>query len=161
MSAADLEELGLIASPAHPAGRIPTARGYRVFVDTMLTARPAQLEDSAIAPLQPDQPQRVIASAAHLLSNLSHFVGVVTAPRRPACSATSSSCAERRVPLILVAADGDVQNRVLFTAQDHTACRSRRGLQLPQRALRRPDDRRGGASGCRARSTACAWRSPR
>ena len=58
---ADLEELGLIASPHTSAGRIPTARGYRVFVDTMLTARPApRFEDSSIAPLieplQPDQP---------------------------------------------------------------------------------------------------------
>ena len=37
---ADLEELGLIASPHTSAGRIPTARGYRLFVDTMLTAQP-------------------------------------------------------------------------------------------------------------------------
>ena len=46
---ADLEELGLIASPHTSAGRIPTARGYRLFVDTMLTARPTQLPDSAAA----------------------------------------------------------------------------------------------------------------
>lgn len=121
---ADLEELGLIASPHTSAGRIPTARGYRVFVDTMLTVRPAQLsfEDSAIAPLQPDQPQRVIASAAHLLSNLSHFVGVVTAPRKAGVFRHIEflRLAERRVLLILVAADGDVQNRVLFTAQDYS-----------------------------------------
>ena len=121
---ADLEELGLIASPHTSAGRIPTARGYRVFVDTMLTARPAQFsfEDSAIAPLQPDQPQRVIASAAHLLSNLSHFVGVVTAPRKAGVFRHIEflRLAERRVLLILVAADGDVQNRVLFTAQDYS-----------------------------------------
>src|SRR6187549_735710 len=85
---ADLEELGLITSPHTSAGRIPTARGYRLFVDTMLTAKPGIVGiDSrpidAGAALQPDQPQRVIASAAHLLSNLSNFVGVVTAPRKP------------------------------------------------------------------------------
>src|SRR5215207_9261573 len=62
---ADLEELGLIASPHTSAGRIPTARGYRLFVDTMLTAQPTQLPDSARdvaveAHLHPDQPQRVI-----------------------------------------------------------------------------------------------------
>ena len=44
---ADLEELGLIASPHTSAGRIPTARGYRLFVDTMLTAQPTRLPDSA------------------------------------------------------------------------------------------------------------------
>src|SRR4051795_3015177 len=85
---ADLEELGLIASPHTSAGRIPTARGYRLFVDTMLTSQPLDLE--SVAPemaaarerLHPDQPQRVIAQAASLLSNLSNFVGVVMAPRK-------------------------------------------------------------------------------
>ena len=124
---ADLEELGLIASPHTSAGRIPTARGYRVFVDTMLTARPMQrFEDSSIAPLieplQPDQPKRVIASAAHLLSNLSHFVGVVTVPRKVSIFRHMEflRLGERRVLLILVSPDGDVQNRVLFTVQDYT-----------------------------------------
>src|SRR5271170_2636711 len=69
---ADLEELGLIASPHTSAGRIPTARGYRLFVDTMLTAQPAIITaESRPLELQGDQPQRVITSAAHLLSNLS------------------------------------------------------------------------------------------
>ena len=124
---ADLEELGLIASPHTSAGRIPTARGYRVFVDTMLTSRPAQrFEDSSMAPLieplQPDQPKRVIASAAHLLSNLSSFVGVVTAPRKSSVFRHMEflRLGERRVLLILVSPDGDVQNRVLFTVHDYT-----------------------------------------
>jgi len=75
----DLEELGLIASPHTSAGRIPTALGYRLFVDTMLTAERGQLQTPTLAP---DQPQKVIANAAHLLSDLSQFVGVVIAPRR-------------------------------------------------------------------------------
>src|SRR6476469_975756 len=75
----DLEELGLIVSPHTSAGRIPTARGYRMFVDTMLTA---QREHLSAPSLPPDQPQKVIANAANLLSNLSQFVGVVMAPRR-------------------------------------------------------------------------------
>src|ERR671926_871686 len=64
---ADLEELGLIASPHTSAGRVPTARGYRLFVDTMLTAKPRDWSEAPrIEPtsLQPDQPQRVIANAA-------------------------------------------------------------------------------------------------
>src|SRR3982750_2599189 len=81
---ADLEDLGLIVSPHTSAGRIPTARGYRLFVDTMLTAEPLDLERAhRFEPqLQPDQPQRVIANAATLLSSLSSFVGVITAPRK-------------------------------------------------------------------------------
>ncbi|WP_140628458.1 heat-inducible transcriptional repressor HrcA [Methylibium rhizosphaerae] len=125
---ADLEELGLIASPHTSAGRIPTARGYRLFVDTMLTARSLQRDDEAAVPpdargqLQPDQPQRVIANAAHLLSDLSQFVGVVTAPRKASVfhHIEFLRLGERRILLILVAPDGDVQNRVIFTAQDYT-----------------------------------------
>src|SRR3990167_6246567 len=121
---ADLEDLGLIASPHTSAGRIPTARGYRLFVDTMLTAQPPQWgEAPAIEPqLQPDQPQRVIANAAQLLSNLSHFVGVVTAPRRSSAFRHIEflRLGDKRVLVILVAPDGDVQNRVIFTAQDYT-----------------------------------------
>ncbi|MGM9516848.1 heat-inducible transcriptional repressor HrcA [Roseateles sp. DB2] len=122
---ADLEELGLIASPHTSAGRIPTPRGYRLFVDTMLTANPGLLGAEPIAldaQLQPDQPQRVITSAAQLLSNLSSFVGVVTAPRKPSVfhHIEFLRLGERRVLVIMVSPDGDVQNRVIFTAQDHT-----------------------------------------
>jgi len=118
---ADLEELGLIASPHTSAGRIPTPRGYRLFVDTMLTAQPG-LVGVETAQLQPDQPQRVIASAAQMLSNLSSFVGVVTAPRKPSVfhHIEFLRLGERRVLVILVSPDGDVQNRVIFTAQDLT-----------------------------------------
>lgn len=122
---ADLEEMGLIVSPHTSAGRIPTPRGYRLFVDTMLTARPMDL--GSITPelrdqLHPDQPQRVIAQAASLLSNLSQFVGVVTAPRKAGVfhHIEFLRLGERRVLVIIVAPDGDVQNRVIFTARDHT-----------------------------------------
>jgi heat-inducible transcriptional repressor len=126
---ADLEELGLIASPHTSAGRIPTARGYRLFVDTMLTARPVNLaevppEMAAVREqLHPDQPQRVIAQAASLLSSLSNFVGVVTAPRKASVfhHIEFLRLGERRVLVILVAPDGDVQNRVIFTAHDYSS----------------------------------------
>ncbi len=123
---ADLEELGLIASPHTSAGRVPTARGYRLFVDTMLTARPldeARPEPEVAALLQPDQPQRVIAQAASLLSNLSQFVGIVSAPRKAGVFRHLEflRLGERRVLVILVAPDGDVQNRVIFTARDYSA----------------------------------------
>ncbi|MEY4712810.1 MAG: hypothetical protein RIS88_2260 [Pseudomonadota bacterium] len=115
----DLEELGLIASPHTSAGRIPTARGYRLFVDTMLTV---QREDLSSASLAPDQPQRVIANAAHLLSNLSHFVGVVMAPRRSSVFRHIEflRLSEKRYLVIIVSPEGDVQNRVVFTETDYT-----------------------------------------
>ena len=116
---ADLEELGLIASPHTSAGRIPTARGYRLFVDTMLTVE----RDGFKAPsLAPDQPQKVIANAANLLSNLSQFVGVVMAPRRASVfrHIEFMRLSERRLLVIMVSPDGDVQNRVIFPEVDFT-----------------------------------------
>src|SRR5476649_590448 len=53
----DLEDLGLIVSPHTSAGRIPTARGYRLFVDTMLTAQPLTGVSGTTPHLPPDQPQ--------------------------------------------------------------------------------------------------------
>ena len=114
---ADLEEHGLIASPHTSAGRIPTARGYRLFVDTMLTVN----RDEIAAPtLAADQPQKVIASAANLLSNLSQFVGVVMAPRRASTFRHIEflRLSEKRLLVIIVSPDGDVQNRVIFPEVD-------------------------------------------
>ena len=115
----DLEELGLIASPHTSAGRVPTARGYRLFVDTMLTARKQELPAQSLVA---DQPQKVISNAAHLLSSLSQFVGVVVAPRRSSVfrHIEFMRLSEKRVLLIIVAPDGDVQNRVIFTEADYT-----------------------------------------
>lgn len=116
----DLEELGLIASPHTSAGRVPTARGYRLFVDTMLTI---QREQIAAPSLVPDQPQKVISSAANLLSSLSQFVGVVMAPRRTSVFRHIEflRLSERRILVILVSPDGDVQNRVIFTETDYSS----------------------------------------
>ena len=115
---ADLEDLGLIVSPHTSAGRIPTARGYRLFVDTMLTVQQGQMAAHSLAP---DQPQKVISNAANLLSNLSQFVGVVIAPRRTSAFRHIEflRLSERRLLVIIVAPDGDVQNRVIYTEVDY------------------------------------------
>jgi heat-inducible transcriptional repressor len=116
---ADLEDLGLIVSPHTSAGRIPTARGYRLFVDTMLTVQRGEL---AAHSLVSDQPQKVISSAANLLSSLSQFVGVVIAPRRSSVFRHIEflRLSERRLLVIIVSPEGDVQNRVIFTEVDYT-----------------------------------------
>lgn len=116
----DLEELGLIVSPHTSAGRVPTARGYRLFVDTMLTVRREELERVSAPTLQAEQPRQVISQAAHMLSSLSQFVGVVMAPRRPAVFRHIEflNLSDRRVLVILVSPDGDVQNRIIHTQTD-------------------------------------------
>ncbi|MEX2199247.1 MAG: heat-inducible transcriptional repressor HrcA [Burkholderiales bacterium] len=121
----DLEELGFIASPHTSAGRVPTPAGYRFFVDTLLVVKPIesatlhQLEDQ----LHPDNPQRAIQSASQLLSQLTQFAGVVMTPRRRAPAFRQIEflrLSEKRVLLIIVTQDGDVQNRVLFTERDYS-----------------------------------------
>ena len=115
---ADLEELGLIASPHTSAGRIPTAKGYRLFVDTMLTAERARLPDLT---LSGDQPGKVIANAATMLSDLSQFVGVVMAPKRSSVFRHIEflRLSERRLLVIIVTPDGEVQNRIIYPEVDH------------------------------------------
>ena len=117
----DLEELGLIASPHTSAGRIPTTKGYRLFVDTMLSVQRETLE--APHSLVLDQPQKVITSAASLLSKLSQFVGVVVAPKRSSVfkHIEFMRLSEKRLLVILVTPEGDVQNRVIFTEREYSS----------------------------------------
>ena len=93
---ADLEEMGFIASPHTSAGRVPTPKGYRFFVDSLIVVQPLeQVEIHRLeGELTADRPQQLVTAAANLLSQLTHFAGVVDdaqAPRRRR-SATSSSC---------------------------------------------------------------------
>jgi heat-inducible transcriptional repressor len=121
----DLEELGFIASPHTSAGRVPTPAGYRFFIDALLVVKPIdagalhRIEDQ----LLPDNPQRAIQAASLLLSQLTHFAGVVMTPRRRALALRHIEfvrLSEKRVLLIIVTQEGDVQNRVLFTERDYT-----------------------------------------
>ncbi|MBI5922739.1 MAG: heat-inducible transcriptional repressor HrcA [Betaproteobacteria bacterium] len=121
----DLEELGFITSPHTSAGRIPTPRGYRLFVDTLLTMRPlGQSELSEMqGAIQPDQPQRLINQASLLLSQLTHFAGVVVAPHRQQPRIRQIefiNLSEKRILLIIVTENGDVQNRILFPQRTYS-----------------------------------------
>jgi heat-inducible transcriptional repressor len=120
---ADLEELGYVASPHTSAGRVPTPRGYRIFVDTLLTVQ--QLDEQAVGAqlrLQAPQPHKMIANAAQMLSSLSQFAGVVLSPRRESVFQQIEflRLGEKRILLVIVAPDGDVQNRLLLTEVDYS-----------------------------------------
>ena len=121
----DLEDMGLIASPHTSAGRLPTPLGYRFFVDTLLIVK--QLDTGELHQLEtelhPDNPQRVVTAASQLLSQLTQFAGVVMTPRRRALTFRHIEflrLSEKRVLLIVVTPDGDVQNRILFTEREFT-----------------------------------------
>jgi heat-inducible transcriptional repressor len=121
---ADLEEMGFIASPHTSAGRVPTVRGYRFFVDTLLTLKPldtveiSHLEEQ----LHPDNTQKLVASASQMLSDLTRFAGVVVTPRRSSGFRHIEflRLSNKRILLILVTPDGDVQNRIIFTERAYS-----------------------------------------
>ncbi len=122
---ADLEEIGLVSSPHTSAGRVPTALAYRLFIDTMLVTKP--LDSSHVqqmeSKLQPDNPSRLIAQASIILSELTQFAGVVATPRRDAVTVRQIEflrLGEKRVLLIIVMPDGEVENRVLLMERDYT-----------------------------------------
>lgn len=120
----DLEDLGLLASPHTSAGRVPTAHGYRVFVDSLLQMQPPG--EGELARLRRElagggSTQALLGSASELLSAMSHFVGVVSAPRREQFAFRQIDFVAldgRRVLAILVFADNEVQNRVIETRQE-------------------------------------------
>ena len=122
---ADLEEMGFIASPHTSAGRMPTPKGYRFFVDSLMVVKPLEqveinrLEDGLTA----DRPQQIVNAAASVLSQLTHFAGVVMTPRRREPLFRHLEflrLSDRRVLLIVVTPEGDVQNRILHTDHSYT-----------------------------------------
>ena len=122
----DLEDLGLITSPHTSAGRVPTPKGYRLFVDTMLTLPSDDYSEwselSEAERLAGDQPSRVLSHAAQMISSLSQFVGVVVVPKGNVVFRHIEflSLSERRILVIIVTPDGDVQNRVMHPNTDYS-----------------------------------------
>jgi len=119
----DLEEMGYVASPHTSAGRVPTPRGYRIFVDTLLTVQ--HIDECSVQTrmrLPSQQPQKLISSAAQMLSSLSQFAGVVVSPRRESIFQQIEflRLSEKRILLVIVDPRGDVQNRLLLTESDYT-----------------------------------------
>ena len=122
---ADLEEMGFVSSPHTSAGRIPTPRGYRVFVDTLLTVQHGDIAslESKMQSLAGNNPQqKIITNAAQMLSSLSHFAGVVMTPRTESVFQQIEflRLSEKRILLVIVAPNCDVQNRLLLTEVDYT-----------------------------------------
>ncbi len=118
---ADLEEAGYLASPHTSAGRIPTAMGYRVFVDGLLTVKPLEANsftDPSIT-LDPDLAMPILLqSASALLSSLTQMIGVVALPKRNRIALRQVEflpLSANRVLVILVLNNREVQNRIIYT----------------------------------------------
>ena len=123
----DLEERGLLHSPHTSAGRVPTALGYRLFVDSLLQVRP--LADGDVATLQSElNPDRssseLVQSASSLLSSITSQAGVVTVPRqttRQLRQVEFLPLSGDRVLVILVVNEREVQNKIIHTQRPYTA----------------------------------------
>ncbi|MEN9849143.1 MAG: hypothetical protein RL368_1883, partial [Pseudomonadota bacterium] len=124
---ADLEDMGLVCSPHTSAGRIPTALGYRVFVDSLLQVQPLNSQDEQRLRAQLNQAkneQDLIQQASHLLSEITHLVGVVMLPRHNSKTLRHVEflpLSGKRVLVILVINEQEVQNRILTTTRRYSA----------------------------------------
>ena len=125
---ADLEELGFVSSPHTSAGRVPTIKGYRFFVDSLIKLTPPRGEDllrfsQALSEVSGD-PQALAVSTSNLLSAVTQLAGLVTVPRRTQSSLRQIEflpLSGRRVLAIMVVNERDVQNKILDVQRDFTA----------------------------------------
>lgn len=124
----DLEEMGLVGSPHTSAGRVPTPRGFRFFVDSLLQVKPVSSSHlnrlhQRISEEAGDQ-QALLTSTSNLLSALTHMAGVVTTPRQSHASLRQIEflpLSDRRVLAIMVINAHEVQNRILQLDRSYSA----------------------------------------
>ena len=128
---ADLEAMGLVKSPHTSAGRIPTAQGYRVFVDSLLVTEP--LEDTLIERYQKQYQQQLhdvhskqamISTASSMLSGMTHLAGMVTISKHNQGTLRHIEflpLSEGRILVILVLNEAEVQNRVIKLDKTYSA----------------------------------------
>src|SRR5262245_10361638 len=130
---ADLEELGFVHSPHTSAGRVPTDKGYRFFVDTLLKFQP--LEDARVAEIQTklgehaNDPKAIVSAASKLLSSVTRLAGVVTLPRQSHAALSQIEfmpLSDNRVLAIMVVNQREVQNRILQLDRYYSADELRR-----------------------------------
>ena len=123
---ADLEDLGLIHAPHTSAGRVPTSKGYRLFVDNLLTVKPlnrgtvSSIEQQIGSSVDPNQ---LLASASRQLSEITSMAGVVMLPRQEVAALRQVEflpLSNRQVLVILVLNESEVQNRIIHTTRDYS-----------------------------------------
>ena len=134
----DLEELGFVSSPHTSAGRVPTDKAYRFFVDSLLRAQ-LTTDDLSLEEIRrhlelpADSSKSLVAAASQLLSNITHLAGVVTLPLAQAASLTQIeflALSENRVLVVLVFDDREVQNRIIQLDRHYSAEELRRAANF-------------------------------
>ena len=127
---AELEDLGILASPHTSAGRVPTEVGYRIYVDALLASSPMNTPDARKLKrelqqlINPQQSaQELVSQASRALAELTRMAGVVVVPRREVTTLRQVEflpLSDRRVLVILVVNRSEVQNRIIHTDRDYS-----------------------------------------
>lgn len=120
---ADLEKLGLVSSPHTSAGRVPTQQGFRIFVDTLIKVKPVEESVASLKEVMAtsNDERSLVKNASSLLSDFTRLAGMVTVPRREVSRLRQIEflpLSDKRVLVILVTNDSDVQNRVIEVNRD-------------------------------------------
>jgi len=120
----DLEDAGFISSPHTSAGRIPTHKGYRFFVDSLVTMKSPNKSDLDMlqSSLQAPNSKDLVNITADTLSSITNFAGVVMLPKAKKISFKNIeflNLSKKRILVIIVTSDGSVQNRVLDTQEEY------------------------------------------
>ncbi len=123
---ADLEDYGLITAPHTSAGRIPTAKGYRFFINSLLKTKP--LNQRSVMQLSSRfkgaaDANSILTSATEMLSQITSFAGIVSTPDNSRVNIRQIEflrLSDQRVLAILVTADGQVQNKVLTAHRQYS-----------------------------------------
>jgi len=124
---ADLEDMGLVAAPHTSAGRVPTPKGYRLFVDTLVRYREPRGGDIQKLKEQlaegVDDPGALVGSVSRMLSDITSLAGVVSVPRGQQATLRQIEflpLSDHRILVILVINDREVQNRILNVDREYS-----------------------------------------
>ncbi len=125
---ADLEDMGLVSAPHTSAGRVPTPKGYRMFVDSLVRYRMPRDDDMEKLKLQltgaGDDPGAMVGAVSRLLSDVTRLAGVVSVPKGQQATLRQIEflpLSDRRILVILVINDREVQNRILHADREYSA----------------------------------------
>ena len=123
----DLEHLGFIASPHTSAGRIPTSKGYRFFIDRLLELQP--VDNNEIASIKDTVSQTkssnkdLATNVSTILSAITQLAGIVTVPKTQKSTLKEIDfipLSEQRVLAIVVINDSEVENKILQMKRNYS-----------------------------------------
>ena len=124
----DLEDMGMVSAPHTSAGRVPTPKGYRLFVDTLVRFKPPQHDDIAALKSQitsnVDDAGELVSSVSSLLSNFTKLAGIVSVPQAQHAALRQIEflpLSDNRILAILVINDREVQNRIMHVDREFSA----------------------------------------